>query len=270
MPGGKYDSSKTRVSPVFEALWRSGRDWLPRLLQLPSGGCRPLTAINGNLTLIEGYWEPNERSLRPPISLLSWLIRNIGSVSDGPFESVDRERLAAGDPEIVEKALRFLRSEGADRAWYIFEGPTSPDVFLVAPDVLVVIEGKRTELTATTETKWLPGRHQIWRHLDAAWEIRGRRSVYGFFIVESEVESAQPIVPKHWQIAAASCLEPQVLESSFPHRSKVEAQAIANGFLGATTWRHVCEAFGIDWRQLPHEVGGSVPKNALEPTARRR
>jgi hypothetical protein len=34
MPGGKYDSSKTRVKPVFDALRTSGRDWLPQLLAL--------------------------------------------------------------------------------------------------------------------------------------------------------------------------------------------------------------------------------------------
>jgi hypothetical protein len=54
------------------------------------------------------------------------------------------------------------------------------------PDALIVIEGKRTESGATIDTTWLTGRHQIWRHIDAAWEIRGRRQVFGFFIVEGE------------------------------------------------------------------------------------
>lgn len=81
----------------------------------------------------------------------------------------------------------------------------------------MVIEGKRTELTTTTDTTWLKGRHQIWRHLDAAWETRGRRSVYGFFIVEGETDSADGRVPEHWRSASAACLTPEVMRSSFPH-----------------------------------------------------
>ena len=50
MPGGKYDSSKTRVRPVFDALWKSGRDWLPQLLALPTGGCAGAAVAAGDLT----------------------------------------------------------------------------------------------------------------------------------------------------------------------------------------------------------------------------
>jgi hypothetical protein len=127
-------------------------------------------------------------------------------------------------------------------------------VYLVAQDALVVIEGKRTEPTTTTDTTWLKGRHQIWRHLDAAWEIRGRRAVYGFFIVESEVDSSDGSAPEHWRSAGAECLAPEVLRSSFPHRSEDEAHAISRCYLGVTTWRYVCERFNIDWRTLPNEV----------------
>jgi hypothetical protein len=125
---------------------------------------------------------------------------------------------------------------------------------LVARDALVVIEGKRTEPDATIRTKWMAGRHQMWRHLDAAWEIRGHRTVYGMFIVESDRNASHPIVPEHWNSAARECLAPDALRSSFPHRSGDEAQAIANSFLGVTTWRHVCERFGLDWRALPQDT----------------
>jgi hypothetical protein len=128
------------------------------------------------------------------------------------------------------------------------------DVCLVARDALVVIEGKRTEPATTTDTTWLRGRHQIWRHLDAAWEIRGRRAVYGFFIIESEADSGDGSVPERWRSAGTACLAPEALRSSFPHRSEHEAQAISRCYLGVTTWRHVCERFGIDWRGLPNEV----------------
>jgi hypothetical protein len=254
MPGGKYDSSKTRVRPVFDALWSSGRDWLPQLLALPTGGGPGAVIKPGDLTLLKGNWEPDEKCLNPPVSLLSWLIRNVGLLSSKALDGELRQRLATGDPETIEEALQLLRTKGASRAWYILEGQTCPDVYFVARDALVVIEGKRTEWSTTTETKWLSGRHQIWRHLDAAWELRGRRSVYGFFIVESDLDSADGSVPESWRAAGQACLDPDALRTSFPHRSADEVAAISGCYLGVTTWRQVCERFHIDWKALPHEI----------------
>jgi len=254
MAGGKFDSSKTRVRPVFDALWSGGRDWLPELLALPTGGCADAAIAAGDLTLIQGYWEPNEQCLKPPVALLSWLIRNIASLSRTSFDNDSRQRLADGDPATIAEALRLLRTEGASRAWYIFEGPTYPDVFLVARDALVVVEGKRTESTTTTDTTWLDGRHQIWRHLDAAWEIRGRRAVCGLFIVESDAAATDGAVPAQWRTAGEQCLAPEALRTSFPHRSADEAAAISRCYLGVATWRQVCERFSIDWQGLPHDT----------------
>ena len=253
MPGGRFDSSKTRVAPVFDALRAAGRDWVSGLLQLGEYGC---AALDGSLdlTFVEGHWHPKERCLPPPVSLLSWCIRNAGRLTGGSADDDRRARLAKGDPDLVEEALHLLRTEGVNRAWYIFEGPTCPDAVLLTPDALVVIEGKRTEGGATRDTSWLAGRHQIWRHIDAAWELRGRRVVYGLFIVESAHESSTPVVPQHWQQDSRACFEPTVLESSFPHRSAKEVASISKCYLGVTTWRHVCERFQIDWTTLPEDT----------------
>jgi hypothetical protein len=254
MPGGKYDSSKTRVKPVFDALRARGNGWLPQLLELPTGGCGDIQLRSGDLTVIESHWEPDEKCLNPPVSLLSWLIRNVKSLAPKALDNDFRRRLVDGDPETVERALHLLRSRDTSRAWYIFEGQTCPDVYLVAPDALVVVEGKRTERNTTNDTTWLSGRHQIWRHIDAAWEIRGRRSVSGFFIVESDEGSADGSVPELWREAGQACLDKVTLRTSFPHRSEEEIVAISKCYLGVTTWRKVCDKFDIDWRALPHEV----------------
>jgi hypothetical protein len=125
---------------------------------------------------------------------------------------------------------------------------------LISHDAVVVIEGKRTEPSATTDTKWLKGRHQMWRHLDAAWEVRGRRAVYGFFIVESDADSVDGSVPESWRNAATACLTPDALRSSFPHRSENEVEAISRCYLGIATWRQVCDRFGLDWLALPNDT----------------
>src|SRR5712692_1762859 len=130
MAGGSRDSSKTRVRPVFDALWQRGRDWLPDLLTLLENGC-PSAHVDtrANLQLLEGYWEPREHTLAPPVALLSWLIRNAAHTGRPADADEQRQRLFEGDPATVALALRLLCSEPTDRAWYIFEGRTHPDVF---------------------------------------------------------------------------------------------------------------------------------------------
>jgi hypothetical protein len=80
---GKFDSSKTRVVPVFDRLMRmdpTGRAWLSSPLQLGSHSAAAKLLPDPG-TLISGHpaWlGANERALEPPRSLLEWLVKNIG------------------------------------------------------------------------------------------------------------------------------------------------------------------------------------------------
>jgi hypothetical protein len=114
-----------------------------------------------------------------------------------------------------------------------------------------VIEGKRTEADVSRDTTWMPTRHQMLRHLDGAWELRGGRAVYGFFIVEGGGDSA--VVPEHWRRECAETVSPEILDSSLPHRSPEERRAIAEGYRGVTTWQQVCAQLGIPWNDLTHQ-----------------
>jgi hypothetical protein len=144
---------------------------------------------------------------------------------------------------VVQNALTALRSSTSHKAWYVFEGPTYPDAYVVTPDLLLVVEGKRTEPSATTSTTWMPERHQIWRHIDAAWEIRGRRDVAGLLVVEADPNGK---LPELWIEASRQTCSSSVLNGSFPHRSLEERAAIAASFRGLTTWAAICEHFGLD------------------------
>ena len=140
---------------------------------------------------MDGHWGEHELGLQPPVALLAWLVRNLApprDASDLGDDAVVRKRrqLIDRDTATNSKALELLRSTPAERAWYVLEGRTYPDAFIETPDALVVVEGKRTEAGPTRDTTWMAGRHQIWRHMDAAWEIRGRRLVYGLLIVEGD------------------------------------------------------------------------------------
>ena len=120
------------------------------------------------------------------------------------------------------------------------------------PDTLIVVEGKRTEPGPTVDTTWLSGRHQIWRHIDAASEVRGRRQVFGFLVVEGD--GAGEALPDVWRRACAETLSPTSVASSFPHRSAEECRAITACFLGGTTWQRLCTTLGIAFAELPDRV----------------
>jgi hypothetical protein len=251
MAGGKYDSSRTRVAPFFDALFgrdKTGQSWLARLVSLPEHGSDASRPTRSE-PLIEARWGPKERPLSPPVSLLSWLIRNVQD-PDGKVDAdigPQRRDLLARDPARIEEAIRLLRTEPSVRGWHILEGPSYPDVFLATADVVVAIEGKRTESGPTTSTTWMPVRHQMLRHLDAALEIAGRRSVFGFFIVEGAADGS---LPAEWLATCQQTLETSVLEQSLPHRPATERRLIAQAFLGATTWQRACDSLGVPFSSL--------------------
>jgi hypothetical protein len=146
MPAGPFDSSLTRVVPLFERLRLRTDDWVRALLRQP-GSCpynvRELAALD--LRFLDGHWGTRERGLEPPVSLLSWLIRNPTPQLSTQDRILARSLLARGDPQTVDSALRALRSAGIRKGWHVLEGPTYPDVLIETPDALIVIEGKRTE-----------------------------------------------------------------------------------------------------------------------------
>lgn len=248
-----HDSSKTRVAPVFDALQRQEAGWVGRLLDLAAGSSpgRATPWRTQTLHPVDGFWGDKERGLRPPVSLLSWLIRNAerpprGSLGPGPAVVALRQQLIDGESSAIEAALASLRRPGAKKSGVVLEGRSYPDAYLVTPDALIVVEGKRTERGPTTSTTWMAGRHQILRQIDAAYEIAGRRSVYGLFVVEADIETDATAVPARWLDALRESTSSTAIEGSLPHRGPREREAIANALVGITTWQAIRDAFGLD------------------------
>lgn len=256
---GKRDSSKTRVSPVFNQLYKddpTGCSWLPHLIRLPVGGNTVSLKPDCRFIIKEYGWDTNEKKLNPPVALLSWLIRHpkkpvSGILSADPFKAEKRLKWIEGSQETIIEGMSLLRHNPNGDDWHIFEGQTQPDVFIETDDLIIVIEGKRTEREPTTKTKWMQGRNQMLRHLDCAWEIRGEKRLLGFFIVEGSGLSAD--VPSQWDTFTAATVSGVTIASSLPHRGPEEQQGIASCFIGVTTWQRVCREFGIDWTKLPDE-----------------
>lgn len=87
----------------------------------------------------------------------------------------------------------------------------------------------------------MAGRHQMLRHIDCAWEIRARKKVFGFFIVEGSGDSIE--IPREWLTHAEETVSETAIAASLPHRGPDERNAIATTFLGVTTWQRVCDEF---------------------------
>jgi hypothetical protein len=248
------------VVPVFDRLYqndRTGCSWLPKLLTLPAAEYRLSLPPNCTFAIKDHCWGANEKKLNPPVALLSWLIRHprkpiSGTLSADSAKEEKRRQWLDGSRDRLLEGLILLRTNPNGYDWHIFEGETQPDVFIETDDLIVVIEGKRTEAKPTTTTKWMQGRNQMLRHLDCAWEIRGRKILVGFFIVEGEGVSID--IPEQWRAFSTDTISPTTIASSLPHRGPAEQQGIASCFLGATTWQLVCKEFGIDWASLPDEL----------------
>jgi len=249
---GKYDSTKTRVVPVFDQLYRNdstGRSWLSKLISLPIGGFPVRLSAVSDLIIEDYEWGDSEKKLNPPVALLSWLIRHprrpvSGELSSEPTKATKREEWIGGSDARILEGLALLRTNPNDENWHLFEGQTQPDVFIQTPSVILVIEGKRTERCPTTSTKWMPGRHQMLRHIDCAWEVAGKRRVVGFFIVEGGSDRE---VPAAWLEYAKRTSESDAIRSSLPHRGPEEQEGIGSCFAGVTTWQRVCAECGVDW-----------------------
>lgn len=263
---GIFNSSATRVAPIFDQLLKrdaTGASWLNALLALPQlPDMNSLAPVLQDPRLVSHGWGDREKKLPAPQSLLKWLVLNVAAPADpsslGTGENrKSRERLIRREPGAIQEALRLVRT-GLSRGWPIFEGPSQPDAYLETRDALIVIEGKRTEPAPTTSTTWMPVRHQMLRHIDAVWDSRGERCVYGFFIVEGEAEAVA--VPAQWEDAARATVSEGALSGSLPHRSAIERGAIAEAFLGVATWQEVCSSLGLDWSGLP---------DRLDPTGER-
>lgn len=256
---GTKDSSRTRVAPVFDQLMamdETGAAWLDRLIAL--GSRHDVSAhVPTGQRLVTNHpqrWGSTEASLPAPAELLEHLVQNLdpkrlATSTDTGTTLQKRTALAQRDPVVTAEALKALREGKRGRQWFVLEGESRPDALLEAQDVVLCIEGKRTEAGCTTETTWMELRSQLVRHMDAATEAYPNKRILGLLIVEGEGEPST--CSPHWVAQSAAQYDDAMLRGSLPHRAPAERDRIAGGMLGVTTWQTVCSTFGIAWPPAP-------------------
>ncbi len=258
---GKYDSSLTRVQPVFNALYsrdRTGESWLSPLLRLGTeSGKIPDNAKPLHLVGPPVY----ELSAQPPKSFLKWLIENPDQLATPPdkyWEELGakthekRRAFLAGDRTVQSEALGELDhcENVPNRAWWRFEGTTKVDCALRTSTAIVFIEGKRTEVGASKDILWYPTRNQVLRNLDCASEYAKNHGLKQFFVMivlDKELLGENRIR----QAEVQNITQSQTVESSLPHMSNEERKELMEHYLGMTTWQDIVQTFELGKEVLP-------------------
>ena len=230
---GEKNSSLTRVQPVFDYINLD----IQKLNQFFSLFDKKVS-ITSKIHFCK-YGE-NEASIKPPKELLLWCINNIDKLNSVEFEKIkesdsttNRKRYAlyTNDPATKQKALTELNNEHLpQKAWFIFEGYTHPDIYIETKNEIFIGEAKRTESILTTSTTWMIERDQLIRHIDSV--IDSKKKVYSFFIFEN---------PNLYNLENYKKIE--YYKKSLPHRDELETQKIMDSYIGFTTWEKINNLF---------------------------
>src|SRR5919112_469378 len=114
---GIFDSSRTRVAPVFghlQCLDPSGKLWLQGLLELANSR-KAQRPDAGAARLRVAKWWPREARLAAPPGLLRWLLENAEEPRDAaawgrkPEVKENRRRVVDRDADTLAQALRSLQ-----------------------------------------------------------------------------------------------------------------------------------------------------------------
>ena len=254
---GRYDSSRTRVQPVFNELLKmdpSGSQWIGTLLGPVSDKSPTANWISLNIGKLSSSAEDRfEVKFPPPERFLKWLLDNPGRLSwptekgrpkrFGENTQLWREKLVGNHGRVAQaeaqkEALDQLERLGAVdslRKWWAFEGFTTVDCVLETDKALLFIEGKRKD-TLSPSTEWFEGRNQLLRNLETCSEA-ARGKEFGVLLIAETDPSLN--------------LTKQMAEMGLPHLRDNERSDLSERFLGVVLWRNLCDATGIDFQKLP-------------------
>jgi hypothetical protein len=270
-PPGAFNSSETRVRPVFRQLLRgdaTARIWLPALLRLASRnrdyanaladapGVIQADALERRNSLLPDQTDavPEacfERALPPPRQFLEWCVKNPELLTPPKHASRasagtrrQRDRLRGQDASernrAMEEALSQLNAagpQGSRYAWWAFEGSTSVDCCLETDRLVLLVEGKRFERPSES-VSWVKDRNQVARNLEVAAQYAQKTGGRKFAVlVVGPTGTTGPTETE--------------LRKGWPHLAREQQDELLAHYLGATNWHDVCQATGLAYETLP-------------------
>lgn len=241
---GKKNSSLTRVKPLLDSLSKD-LDKLNRFIALLN---RELI-IDSN-TIVEIRYGENEKRIPPSKSHLIWMLHNLHELNRFKESDVSKEsktykqrlKLFNGDPYTLQQAKELIekRTTVPDRAWYVFEGYTVPDIYIETNDSIYVAEAKRTEKDITKATKWLSQRDQLIRHIDAL--LDQSKTIYSFYILEKEY-----YLTGNYKKSMRCYEKEDYFKINLKHRDFCQIERAFKSYLGYVFWEDIAEYFGFSF-----------------------
>lgn len=279
----KWDSSITRVRPLFQALIGrdpSGASWLPGLLRLATENRPYASGLASNLgsllpevvqtipysdRVLSCYGRDEiqleacfEQSLPPPEGFLRWLIENPDQMT-WPQDGKKKRRFGANTQEWREKLLGKSETE-----------------------VSAAQQAARRELArcgaARSRRKWWA--FEGYTSLDCCLEtdrlvlaIEGKRTdvlsrsidwySHRNQLVRNLEVTQQAAQGKDFAliVIAEEEMEPAtdaMFEMGLPHLGQDNREGLRRHYLGCALWRDVCQATGIPYNSLPDTVAEAV------------
>lgn len=239
---GKYNSTNTRVTPLFDHI---GSDiiMLNDLFKLFNSSIPNFE----NGSVLELCYGKNEKKIPASKSMLNWMLNNIqelkihnyGASNNKSKTYKRRERLFAGDSKTLAEAIEALENmdKFSSNKWYIFEGKTSPDIYIKTKDSIFIGEAKRTEKKITTETLWLKNRDQLIRHIDSL--LDQEKDIYSFYILEGKT------FKKNYEESMKLYNDKSYFKRNLKHRNEEEVNRAFQSFIGFIFWEDLANQFEI-------------------------
>jgi len=243
---GIKNSSLTRVKPLFDFI-NSDIEKLNMFLKLFANNN---SKINPN-SLIEIRYGDNEKKISPPKSILIWMLQNINTlnkIKNHGAKNINsetyrkRSELFCSNIALKEEAINIIETSNIlpKSKWYIFEGQTSPDIFIETSDCIFICEAKRTENDITTKTTWLNKRDQLVRHIDSL--LDQPKPIISFYILEKEI-----YLKGNYKKSMELYSELAYFKENLLHRDKIAVERAFNSFIGFIFWEDISDYFKISF-----------------------
>lgn len=262
---GNDNSSKTRIQSLMTDYVNDDNDRFTQLLNLICHGYRKDSWANqfiGNIQAI--YFEGSElkaKSLSPTTERLIWLVENLKEANGNralPENKTTKRRqeLISGEKRTVIEAknniIGYDVSKGFPHKWWVLEGSSQPDIFILTDKYIFLCEVKYAEESLTISTNLDVDRVQLVRQIEGAMKFEkdnqhqgNEREVISFYILSKVF-----LDKNENQVALDNSMNGDVTmwDNSLKHLSHQSIEEIKQTYLGYTTWEDITEKLGFSFR----------------------
>lgn len=214
---GIYDSSKYRVKPLMEFIGNDTQK-IEQLLHMVCLDSHPLiqNISIGNIIEIAFKNDAKKEKRLPPLP------EHINAMKD------------------LNENNEFKKTPPLKS---IFEGKTSPDIFIETDKYIIVIEAKWTEKRTTKSTTYLENRDQLIRHIEGAINYNSEKDVIAFYIVDTDFVNVGKIGEgNRFDLSRDGFIE--TLDREDVCKKGVLLSKIQSAYKGYTTWQEMENLFG--------------------------